>query len=123
MGALVYSVLRCRDTGEKMVFAAARLPSDDSAGGRMRTLTSFLKNTASYPVICAGTGLSLGAKNDTAEANLFSAGYASGRALAAEKTGEDDPGAAVFFPCMRTAVQRYEGIAPGLVYTEFQKAG
>ena len=121
-GALAYSVLRCRDTGKKMIFAAAALPDDTSSGARMKSVAQFLRYTETYPVAVFGAGLKLGAKSDTTETNFFAVGFTSAYSIAAEKTGEEDPAAALFFPFDRIAVTKTETVAPGLSYTEFQEA-
>ncbi len=121
-GALVYSVLRCRETGKKMIFAASRLPEDASAAGRMKTVASFLKYTVSYPVAIAGFGLGPSHKEQTVENAFFEAGYTPSRSVAVEKTGDADPSAAVFLPYERLAADASRSLAPGLCMTVFREA-
>ncbi len=121
-GALVYSVLRCRDTGKKMIFSAADLPDDSSSGARMKSVAQFLRYTESYPMALFGTGLNLGSKTETVQTDFFSSGYTPARSIAAEKSGEEETGSALFFPYERVAVTKTECLAPGISYTEFQEA-
>ena len=121
-GALVYSVLRCRDTGKKMLFAAADLPNDAYSSARMRTVSSFLGHAYQYPTVVFGADLALGAKNSTVSDDFFAAGFTPGNEIAEEKSGEADAGAALFFRFADTAVLSSEALLPGLAYHEFQEA-
>ena len=121
-GALAYSVLRCRETGKKLLFAAADLPDDVNSSARMRTISSFLSHTEAYPSAVYGVELHTGSKTSTAGDDFFSAGFTPAESVAAEKTGEDDPDAALFFPFRRIAVGSHAALSPGLAYDEFQEA-
>ncbi len=69
-----------------------------------------------------GTGLNLGSKTETVQTDFFSSGYTPARSIAAEKSGEEETGSALFFPYERVAVTKTECLAPGISYTEFQEA-
>ena len=120
-GALVYSVLRCRETGRKMIFAAADLPADGYASSRMRSVAAFLKYTAAYPTAVFGADAGLGTKGSSAGDDFFAAGYSPACDIAAEKSGEED-GSGLFFPFARTAVTKHEVLRPGLALDLFQEA-
>ena len=122
-GALVYAVLRCRETGKKMIFAAADLPPDGYASSRMRSVQAFLRYASAYPAAVFGTETGIGKKNSTAEEDFFGAGYSPSSSIAAEKTGEEDGGdCALFFPFARTAVSDHDTLAPGLTFVRYQEA-
>ena len=121
-GAMAYSVLRCRDTGKKMLFAAADLPNDGYSSARMRTVSSFLGHAFQYPTVVFGTDLALGAKNSTVSDDFFAAGFTPGSEIAEEKSGEADAESALFFRFSDTAVLNCGTLSPGLAYCEFQQA-
>ena len=105
-----------------MIFAVSRLPEDNSSAGRMKTVASFLKNTTAYPVAFAGVGLGTTKKENTVETAFFDAGFTPARSVAAEKTGEADPAAAVFLPYQRLSASASRSLSEGLALTEFRQA-
>ena len=121
-GALTYSVLRCRDTGKKLLFAAADLPDDGYSTSRMRTVTSFLSHVTAYPTAVFGADLGLGSKTSTVSDDFFAAGFTPASEIAERKEGENDGDSALFFRFADTAVVSHTALLPGLSYDEFQEA-
>ena len=118
---LVYSVLRCRDTGEKLVFASAPLPPDTSFGTRFGGTSGFLGNTGDIPAVLFGTGLGLNGRRVSTEETFIRAGYASAIRVAGETGGEENPDAALFLPYARLSASRLITEEGGILYLEFQK--
>ena len=120
-GAMVYTVLRFRETGEKMVFAAASLPPDTASATRLRVLEGFLGHTGSYPTVFAGFDLGLDGKKVTTEADCMRFGYAAAVRIAAEKDGEENPALSLFLPYEALAASAASTDGDGVLYVGIQK--
>ncbi|MCR5681707.1 MAG: hypothetical protein K6G29_04575 [Clostridiales bacterium] len=120
-GSLVYTVLRSRATGEKMVFAAASLPPDTSSATRLRVVEGFLGHTGSLPAVIAGFDLGLDGKHVTTEEDCMGFGYAAAVRIAAERDGEENPGLSLFLPYEELAASVASTDADGVLYVGMQK--
>ncbi len=120
-GSLVYTVLRHRATGEKMVWAAASLPPDTSAATRLRVVEGFLGHTGSLPAVIAGFDLGLNGKHVTTEEDFMRFGYAAAVRIAAERDGEENPAVSLFLPYEDLAASAVSADADGALYIGVQK--
>ncbi|MBQ3707010.1 MAG: hypothetical protein II889_03780 [Clostridia bacterium] len=120
-GSLVYTVLRSRSTGDKIVYAAASLPPDTSSGTRLRVVEGFLGHMGSIPAVLAGFDLGLDGKHVTTEEDFMRFGYAAAVRIAAEKDGEENPAVSLFLPYEELASSATSTDGDGVLAVGLQK--
>ena len=85
-GALLYLVLRSRETKQKLIFAASLLNENAELASEMRTVSAFLENSSSIPAVVAGFSDGTrprirSAANPDRDALFFSSGWANALGL------------------------------------------